>query len=383
VQLAVSDVPKEPFPSEESWMFAGVSTHRDLRCHVFIEPHLTKDASLGTHFEKVFPKNGNQFELELGVILPDLFPNLDGKPEYRLEVFDGKTTKALCFSNVMARLRYLKENDMHHAIISRGALHQVQSGGIEFIPKDAGVEYLRTFSTSRFEITGSTAEEAFETHVEECIHDFIERLNRCLKAMPFVDPAAGCVYSTVYSRANLSYFYFIVKGDPESELGHGWIAPHLGRTTMNPTPLAADKAEVLRDYLSGKTAINDIDSLLYSAKTFLDGGVTEYVLLLSVIAAEVATQRYVQKKLLEASITAKKLEEKGKDLTYSLMLNILLVALAPEDKKPDKTLIGSMNRARSLRNDYMHNGELPKDPKEINNIYDNTKVFVQYLREVD
>lgn len=42
-----------------------------------------------------------------------------------------------------------------------------------------------------------------------------------------------------------------------------------------------------------------------------------------------------------------------------------------------------MNRARSLRNDYMHDGDLPKDPKEIVDLYENTKRFVKYLRQLD
>src|SRR5690606_19827647 len=122
------------------------------------------DASLGTLFEKVLPKDGSTFQLELGVVLPDLFPNLDGKPEYSLPVSDGTAARELCFSNVMARLRYIRDDHHLHALLSRRALPKVRLGEVDFIPKDASVELLRTFSTSRFEITGSTAEEAFETH---------------------------------------------------------------------------------------------------------------------------------------------------------------------------------------------------------------------------
>ncbi len=112
-------------------------------------------------------------------------------------------------------------------------------------------------------------------------------------------------------------------------------------------------------------------------------GVKEYVLLLSVIAAEVATQRFIHKSLLGSSVSKTKLEEAEKDLTYSLMLNVVLVAVTPKNKKPDKGLLGKMNRARSLRNGYMHNGELPEDSKEIVDLYENTKEFVKYLRELD
>ena len=65
------------------------------------------------------------------------------------------------------------------------------------------------------------------------------------------------------------------------------------------------------------------------------------------------------------------------------MLNIVLFAVTPEGRKPDKELVGKMNRARSLRNDYMHEGKLPADQKELVDLFENTKRFVQYLRELD
>jgi hypothetical protein len=383
VELVTADVPGEPLLKERSWMLSGASSYYDLRGYFFLAPHLKKDASLGTLFEKLLPRDGSHFQLELGVVLPDLFPNLEGQPEFSLTVSDGNGARELCFSNVMARLRYTKDEHHLHALVPRRALAKVRAGEVDFIPKEAAVELLRTFSTSRFDITGSTAEEAFETHCQTCIHDMIERLNRCLKAMPFVDLAAGRVYSTAYSRANLPSFYFIVNGESDDELGHGWISPHVGRTMVNPPNLPTEQAALLRDYLSGTKTLDDIESILHSAQTFLDGGVTEYVLLLSVIAAEVATQRYVHKKLVASNVSKTKLEEAEKDLTYSLMLNVVLPAVAPDDKKPDKDLLGKMNRARSLRNDYMHDGDLPKDSKEIVDLYENTKRFLKYLRQLD
>lgn len=383
IELFTPDVPGEPLLKDRSWLISGVSSHYDLQGYAFLAPHLKKDASLGTLFEKVLPKDGSYFQLELGVILPDLLPNLDGQSEFSLAVTGESNPRELCFSNVMARLHYVNNEHLLHALVPRWALPKVRAGEVDFIPKDAGVELLRTVSTSRFDITGSTAEEAFETHCQTCIHDMIERLNRCLKAMPFVDLAPGRVYSTAYSRANLPPFYFILKGESDDDLGHGWISPHIGRATLNPPNLRTEQAAILRDYLSGTKALDDIESILYSAQMFLDGGVTEYVLLLSVIAGEVATQRYVHKRLLASSVSKSKLDESEKDLTYSLMLNVVLPGIAPDTKKPDKDLLGKMNRARSLRNGYMHNGELPKDPKEIATLFENTKSFVKYLRQLD
>jgi hypothetical protein len=383
VELATPDVPGEPHLNDYSWMLSGASSYFDLRGYFFLAPHLKKDASLGTLFENVRPKNSDQFQLELGVVLPDLFPNLEGRPEYVVSIAHEGTTRELAFSNVMARLRFTRDEHLLHALIPRRALPKVRAGEVDFIPKEASVELLRTFSTCRFDIQGTTAEEALEEKCDTCMHDMIERLNRLLKIMPFVDLAEGRVYSVAYSRANLPPFYFILKGDSEENLGHGWISPHVGRTMLNPPNLPSEQVALLTAYLGGTKNVDDVQAFLHAARTFLDGGVNEYVLLLSVIAAEVATQRFVEKRLLSSSVSKTKLVEAEKDLTYSLVLNIVLFAVTPDGRKPDKELVGKMNRARSLRNDYMHEGKLPMDQRELVDLFENTKRFVQYLRELD
>ena len=269
IELVTADVPGEPLLEDHSWMLSTASSYFDLRGYFFLAPHLRKDASLGTLFENVLPKDGSHFQLELGVILPDLLPNLEGKPEFTLLIDNEGNMRELCFSNVMARLRYVKADQLLHALIPRRTLPRVRAEQIEFIPKDATVELLRTFSTSRFDITGPTAEEAFETHCETCIHDMIERLNRCLKAIPFTDLAAGRVYSMAYSRANLPPFYFIVKGRSDDQLGHGWISPHVGRTMLNPPNLPTEQATLLREYLSGLSLLTTSNQFFIPPRLFL------------------------------------------------------------------------------------------------------------------
>jgi len=344
---------------------------------------LTKDASLGVLFSDVPTPDDGRFLLELGVVLPDLLPNYKGQPEYSLLVKNEQGERDVCLSNVMARLRYVRDEHLLHALIPRRAIPQVRDGKVEFIPKDSSVELLRSFATCRYEIEGTNAEEAFEMYCESSIHDLIERLNRILKALPFVDVAPGRVYSMAYSRASLPSFYFIIKGGSPDKLGHGWISPHVGRTMLNPPDLPLDQAARLSDYLSGAATPDEVEAILHSVQSYVDAGVIEYVLLLSVIAAEVATQQFVQKQLLRSQVSKKKLEEAEKDLTYSMMLNIVLFAVTPDSHKPDKDLLGKMNRARSLRNAYMHTGEIPKNLDEVVELYHLTKQFVEYLRNVE
>lgn len=380
VQLLTPELASEPLLVEKSWMLSGVSSYYDLRGYFMMAHGLTKDASLGVHFSDVPTPEDRRFQLELGVILPDLFPNYTDNSEYCLSIKTEAGHREVCFSNVMARLRFVQDENILHALIPRRAIPKVREGQVKFIPKDAGVELLRTFATCRYEIEGTNAEDAFETHCESCIHDLIERLNRILKALPFVDVAPGRVYSMAYSRASLSSFYFILKGDSDEKFGHGWISSHVGRSMLNPPNLPPEQSQLLSDYLTGTANPDEVEAFLHSAQSYLDAGIIEYVLLLIVIAAEVATQRFVHERLLLSQVPKKKLQEADKDMTYSMMLNIVLYAVTNDDQKPDRDLVGKMNRARGLRNAYMHTGELPKNHTEVVELFDMTKRYVAYLR---
>jgi len=382
VELATPELLSEPLLAEKSWILSGVSTHYDLRGHVMVAPGAKKGASLGVLFSNVPTPADGRFQLELGVVLPDLFPNYEGQPEYSLIVKTEAGEREVCLSNVMARLRYLRDEKRLHAIIPRRALTKVRAGQLENVPMDASIELLRTIATCRYSIDGANAEDAFETYCESSIHDMIERLNRILKSLPFVIQTPGHVYSMAYSGASLSSFYFVIKGASDDNLGHGWISPHVGRTVLYPPDLPRTQALRLSDYVSGTAKPDEVEAILHSVQSYVDAGIIEYVLLLSVIAAEVATQRFIHKRLLHLQVSKSKLEEADKDLTYSVMLNVLLFAMTPEGHKPDKVLVGKMNRARSLRNAYMHTGEVPKDHAEVVDIFHLTKQYVEYLRNV-
>jgi len=139
--------PFRPVAIDRTWLTPTV-VNLSQTIYLFLAPQVRKDASLGTLFEKVLPRDRSQFQLELGAILPDLLPNLEGKPEFTLLVANEGNTRDLCFSNVMARLRYVKDNQLLHALIPRRVLPLVRAGEVDFIPRDAAVELLRTFSTS-------------------------------------------------------------------------------------------------------------------------------------------------------------------------------------------------------------------------------------------
>ena len=101
------------------------------------------------------------------------------------------------------------------------------------------------------------------------------------------------------------------------------------------------------------------------------------------IAAEVATQRYVHRRLNEEGVSKNKLDNAKGDLKYSLMLNTVLNAVTPTARKPNNDLVGKMNRARNMRNDYMHNGIQPNDATEIAELYTRTVEYVKYIKSLE
>ena len=77
----------------------------------------------------------------------------------------------------------------------------------------------------------------------------------------------------------------------------------------------------------------------------------------SVIALEMALSTFVRRRLLDRGVSKSRLGDVKRDLTLSLMLNLELTSLAPEDAKPPSELVGRLNRARKLRNDIVHEGK--------------------------
>jgi hypothetical protein len=382
IELAQPDVPTEMGLRGRSWILAGLSTYYTFRGYFFMAEGIRRHESLGKFFAEIEPPPNKRFTLELGIVLPDLFPNLNDAPESEIGVLIKGSIQPICFSNTMARLRYKKDDQELQGILPRCLLNQIGKGAMSKIPESASVELLRTMAATRFSIEGDSAVEAMDSHCESRIDIFIEALNRCLKAIPLVGDEARFPYSVAYSQATLPAFYFVLEGNETGKFANGWISPHIGRTIYNPSNLSDESALLLRKYLDGSAQPDDLDSLLYAAQSFLDGGVIEYVLLLSVIAAESATQEFVESRLSASGVSNNKLKEIVRDLTYSQMLNAFLWAVTPAKMKPNRLLVGKMNRARDLRNDYMHKAKAPLNSNEIADILSETRKFIGYLRAV-
>jgi hypothetical protein len=107
-----------------------------------------------------------------------------------------------------------------------------------------------------------------------------------------------------------------------------------------------------------------------------------YSVLLAVVAAEIATRRFVVERYLALGVSNKKLKDYEGDYKFSMLLNVEMFALTPPDMKPDRTLVGGVDRARQLRNDYMHNGKQVEDKNVAATVLRDVTDYINYIHRV-
>lgn len=371
--------------ADKCWLLSACSTYRELELFGFLAEGITKDASVGKICADINPKDDGTFDLELAVILPDLFPNIESKLEYSLQVSDGNGhLESILVSNQMARIRYKRNGQDYQALLPRyklGEKEWLQSVGI---PDNSPFDLLKTSVAWRTNISGTTAEDAIEMSIEQRIEQFVFLLNQFLNANLAISKEDQPPYLTpVYSRSTFDFMFFILRGKATDKFCHGRLVGNLKAVTLNPDDVGSTQLPAFLKIASGQESLSVSRALLHSARSFLRTGSLPYSLLQMVVAAEIATSRYVHKRWIETGVSKSKLRDYEKDVTFSQMLNIHIIALTPDDKKPDFTLLGKINLARNLRNDFMHEGTFSAPQDEMEALYNFTKKYLDYIDSLE
>ena len=84
----------------------------------------------------------------------------------------------------------------------------------------------------------------------------------------------------------------------------------------------------------------------------------------AIIALEMALSIFVRKKWKQRGVSQNRIDLAKRDVTLSMMMNIELMALTDDDRKPSSELIGRLNNARRLRNDIVHEGRIDVSESE-------------------
>lgn len=382
VQLAIPEPPEKTSIEDKSWLLRAFAQFPDDHILAFGVPELTKDESLRI-FPSLTPEADGRFTLELGAVLLDRLPTLNGQVDYALDVPNiyGDDLQ-LCFSNQMLRLRYKVEDRNCHAMCPRIRLDEVMSEDAAPVPEHAHIEYLSTVATCRFEINGNEANDAIEENIEKCIDEFISALNQVISAQLMLRKDEEGLLTPVYDRGSFDYLYVMVQGYDKDQVAAHRLVLDVRREALNARNYDEAESKHFLALVNGTVPVDDTLRILKAAQSYIDGGLNEYALLQLAIGAEVATSRFVDKLLRAAGVSKGKLKDMQSEMTYSRMINIDVVALCPPGMKPDRNLLGSINRIRTLRNDLMHRADFSASTAELRQWHEDTERYVMFLDEV-
>lgn len=379
IRLAVPALNDLSALADDSWLLGCGTLHDDYTILAFANPNDRKDASLGRIFRVLRPSAEGKLQLELAVVLQDLLPNLSGQSEYHLDVNDAGEQHRIFVSNVMAKIGYKNEEGSFHVLAPRVAAFDLIGADVSPIPANAHPEIQKTMVACRFSMTGEDAEDALSSSLEPLMDLFIRLVNRFITAQIMLSDKIHVVTTPIYERDSFDYMYLAMEGKQAGVICTGRIAANLGKGILNPANLSSQTAEALRPYLSDGVLPDLAISFLRSARSHLQAGLRSYALLQVVIAAEIATTRYVHAKLLSLGVSRSKLRDSERDITFSQMLNIHIPALSAGGKAPSGALLGKMNRARELRNQMMHEGSVQLQKTEVHELYDAASEYIAML----
>jgi hypothetical protein len=224
---------------------------------------------------------------------------------------------------------------------------------------------------------------ALTEHLESAVDDFISGINRIVSArIVGIDPTKLNVLVPVYDRGSFPWLYLLIHGDGD-QIEANLVSANLLRTTLVQQPLDPDRWASFRAVVDGTSGIDVAVKSVRTAESYLQAGAHDFALLLATIGAEVATTRYVHQRLEAEGVSKKKLGEVERGLSFSIMLNTQLQILAPDDQKPDASLLTEINMLRKCRNELMHEGACSADRLKIVALVSAADRFVSYIRSIE
>lgn len=361
---------------QQSWLLTARSRFPELQVLGVIGPRHKKDASLGTLFESAVSTRG-EYTLELGVVLSDLFPIFDDALDYEIAVKPRRHgSKSLCISNQMVRVNENATGERWFSLQPKSVLKRTFTE--QSLPP---FEALRTMATMRFTLKGPTAETAVEGALEECCEDLGMALNDFLAGYAMIEDHLHSTHSIYYDSRSFSVIYLAVAGDNGEPRAHR-VTLNIGRGVLNPFTLSAPQQTQLNQYVSGAQPVDDVRLMLVSARTAFQSGSLHIALLQVVIAAEMATARFISFRYLAAGVSRTKWDDAKTELTYSQMLNLHLMVVTPTDRRPDVQIVALLNAARRARNELMHEGKFEISRERLEEFLGACGEYIAYLNSL-
>jgi hypothetical protein len=358
------------------------TTYTDRHAITFGRPGMQVDQSARV-FTGLYPARDGEYDLELAAILNERLPGVADESEFVFQV--GGTAsidRTFCVSNIMQIVRYQSGGVHRHAICPAIAVSVILEEHTSEVPPSAHIEFLPSVITAKYILRGLDAHDALSNDLEAAIDDFIGGINRIVAAHAItIQPDKWGILTPSYDRGSFPLIYMLIRGAGDA-VEPGRIATGLLRAALVPTPYDSKDWQLLEERLVQEAPLDPSLRALRTAESYIQGGAYDLALLLLAIAVEVATARFVHEKLRAAGVPGKRLKDIEKDLTFSVMLNTQVMALAPDGHKPDLELIDAINRIRKWRNELMHKGAFALSRLEVVALSNAAEHYVTYLSSI-
>ena len=372
IELLTQDIAKSSEIGNKSWLLNSFLQMPENLAIAFLAASMKKDENLGRIFKELEPQRG-KFHIELGAILHSWLPNLNEKRDYNLAVnINSKEKIQLSISNQMWRVNYQKKGQFAHALVPQYLFDKLKAEDKLPLPNDYHLEVLKSVVTSRFKISGKDAEDALEVNIDKCIEKFIAAINRVVTGQLILSTDTTPILNPVYARGSFDFLYLIMSGKDTKKLCAQRLLLSSFKAILKPPNYKKEKVNSFKKLIRDSQSISEIAYLISSGKGYLEAGLLRFALLQLVIAAELATSRFLNEVWRAAGISKKKIKNSANDITYSQMLNIHLLALFPEKMKPSKKVLAKLDSARTARNDLMHRGQFEMPLEELRAVYQAT-----------
>lgn len=383
IRLAEQDTPADTTLRAGSWLLTSLTRIREDVVLVVAADELKKDASLGHLFTDLSPRPEGSFQIELGLILPGWLPSPPHVQDWTVSVDIGlgaSESLALCFSNQMLRYRYTDSEFSRQVVVPSFAVKKSLEEAR--IPPGCPAEVLRTMVTCRFHLAGQDLESAVEDGLDAIADSFLDAINRVIYAyLLLVKPERPLLFFAV-DRSSAEYVYLLIQGGDEKKVGVYRVALSGYRVMRVPGELSVEEQEGFLRHLNDSSGEKLAHRFLSAGLTSIESGLLEVALLQLVIAGELATTHATTMLLASHEVSRTKRDRFGQHLTYSELLNVLLVSLSPPGQKPNTEVIGILNWGRDARNDLMHQGIFAASREQLRKLFTATAQHLEYLAEI-
>lgn len=383
ISLADQAQPTGTSLGDASWLLTHLTRVRENVVIVIIADELKKDASIGRLFSAQLPLGAGGYQFELGLILPGWLPNPPDTQDWIVTVptqSDPSNPLELCFSNQMLRVRYQSPDGVRQAVFpSFAATKTIELG---HIPNDCPPEVLRTTVSARFHLPGADAEAALEQGLDEVADQFVGAINRVIDAhLLMATPERPLLFFAV-DRSSVEYFYLLVRGSDDTLLGVHRAALSSYRVVRVPGAYTPEEHALFLRHVTDVSGERLAHRFLSAGLTSIESGLLEVALLQLVIAGELGTSQTAAALLAAHDVSRTKRDSYGQHLTYSELLNIILVSLSPANMKPAPDVIGMLNWGRNARNELMHQGLFGASRDQLRALFRATSLHLDYLAKV-